>query len=122
MQEVLLQFKLQQVWILVYLPFGKKAISTKWVFRNKRDERSIVVKNKSRLVAQGNRQEEGINYDEVFAPVARIEAIRMWLKLYNFEELMDIVPKLVTKIKTLETKLQQTKITYGKAVLTLVKR
>ncbi|GJZ28421.1 putative ribonuclease H-like domain-containing protein [Tanacetum coccineum] len=70
-------FKLQQVWILVDLPFGKKAIGTKWVFRNKRDERSIVVKNKARLVAQGHRQEEGIDYDEVFAPVARIEAIRL---------------------------------------------
>ncbi|GJQ90045.1 putative ribonuclease H-like domain-containing protein [Tanacetum coccineum] len=70
-------FKLQQVWILVDLPFGKKAIGTKWVFRNKRDERSIVVKNKARLVAQGHRQEEGIDYDEVFAPVARIEAIRV---------------------------------------------
>ncbi|GKA28634.1 hypothetical protein Tco_0714879 [Tanacetum coccineum] len=45
MQEELLQFKLQQVWVLVDLPFGKKAIGTKWVFRNKRDERSIVVKN-----------------------------------------------------------------------------
>ncbi|GJX87676.1 putative ribonuclease H-like domain-containing protein [Tanacetum coccineum] len=72
MQEELLQFKLQQVWILVDLPFGKKAIGTKWVFRNKRDERSIVVKNKARLVAQGHRQEEGIDYDEVFAPVADI--------------------------------------------------
>ncbi|GJW94221.1 putative ribonuclease H-like domain-containing protein [Tanacetum coccineum] len=58
------------VWILVDLPFGKKEIGTKWVFINKRDERSIVVKNKARLVAQGHRQEEGIDYDEVFAPVA----------------------------------------------------
>ncbi|GJW27305.1 putative ribonuclease H-like domain-containing protein [Tanacetum coccineum] len=76
MQEESLQFKLQKVWILVDLPSGKKAIGTKWVFKNKRDERSIVVKNKARLVAQGFRQEEGIDYDEVFAPVARIEAIR----------------------------------------------
>ncbi|GJZ82490.1 putative ribonuclease H-like domain-containing protein [Tanacetum coccineum] len=53
MQEELLQFKLQQVWILLDLPFGKNAIGTKWVFRNKRDERSIVVKNKARLIAQG---------------------------------------------------------------------
>ncbi|GJX05331.1 putative ribonuclease H-like domain-containing protein [Tanacetum coccineum] len=67
MQEELLQFKLQKVWILFDLPSGKKEIGTKWVFRNKRDERSIVVKNKARLVAQGFRQEEGINYDEVFA-------------------------------------------------------
>ncbi|GJV66756.1 putative ribonuclease H-like domain-containing protein [Tanacetum coccineum] len=56
MQKEFLQFKLQKVWILVDLPFGKKAIGTKWVFRNKRDERSIVVKNKARLVAQGFRQ------------------------------------------------------------------
>ncbi|GJY19971.1 putative ribonuclease H-like domain-containing protein [Tanacetum coccineum] len=57
----LLQFKLQKVWILVDLPFGKKTIGTKWVFRNKRDERSIVVKNKARLVAQGFKHEEGID-------------------------------------------------------------
>ncbi|GJR37282.1 putative ribonuclease H-like domain-containing protein [Tanacetum coccineum] len=76
MQEELLQFKLQKVWILVDLPSRKKAIVTKWVFKNKRDERSIVVKNKARLIAQGFRQEEGIDYDEVFAPVAKIEAIR----------------------------------------------
>ncbi|GJQ89290.1 putative ribonuclease H-like domain-containing protein [Tanacetum coccineum] len=58
MQEELLQFKLQQVWILVDLPNGKKAIGTKWVFRNKKDERGIVIRNKARLVAQGHRQEE----------------------------------------------------------------
>ncbi|GKD97962.1 putative ribonuclease H-like domain-containing protein, partial [Tanacetum coccineum] len=59
MQEELLQFKLQQVWILVDLPSGKRAIGTKWVFRNKKDERGIVIRNKARLVAQGHRQEEG---------------------------------------------------------------
>ncbi|GJT11761.1 putative ribonuclease H-like domain-containing protein [Tanacetum coccineum] len=52
-------------------------IGTKWVYRNKRDERGVVVRNKARLVAQGYTQEEGIDYDEVFAPVARIEAIRL---------------------------------------------
>ncbi|GJT25867.1 putative ribonuclease H-like domain-containing protein [Tanacetum coccineum] len=76
MQEELLQFKLQQVWVLVDLPHGMKVIGTKWVYRNKRDERGVVVRNKARLVAQGYTQEEGIDYDEVFAPVARIEAIR----------------------------------------------
>ncbi|GJQ90636.1 putative ribonuclease H-like domain-containing protein [Tanacetum coccineum] len=59
MQEELLQFKLQQVWILVDLPIGKRVIGTKWVFRNKKDERGIVIRNKARLVAQGHRQEEG---------------------------------------------------------------
>ncbi|GJS08292.1 ribonuclease H-like domain-containing protein [Tanacetum coccineum] len=53
-----------------------KVIGTKWVYRNKRDKRGVVVRNKARLVAQGYTQEEGIDYDEVFAPVARIEAIR----------------------------------------------
>ncbi|GJZ54124.1 putative ribonuclease H-like domain-containing protein [Tanacetum coccineum] len=67
MQEELLQFKLLNVWTLVDLPKGKKAIGTKWVFRNKKDQRGIVVRNKARLVAQGHRQEEGIDYDEVFA-------------------------------------------------------
>ncbi|GJY44141.1 putative ribonuclease H-like domain-containing protein [Tanacetum coccineum] len=76
MQEELLQFKLQQVWVLVDLPHGVKVIGTKWVYKNKRDERGVVVRNKARLVAQGYTQEEGIDYDEVFAPVARIEAIR----------------------------------------------
>ncbi|GJR09209.1 putative ribonuclease H-like domain-containing protein [Tanacetum coccineum] len=62
----------------------KKVIGTKWVFRNKRDERSIVVKNKARLVAQGFRQEERIDYDEVFAPVAKIEVIRLFLAFASF--------------------------------------
>ncbi|GJX04606.1 putative ribonuclease H-like domain-containing protein [Tanacetum coccineum] len=84
MQEELLQFKLLNVWTLVDLPHGKKVIGTKWVFRNKRDQRGIVVRNKARLVAQGHRQEEGIDYDEVFAPVARIEAIRLFLAFASF--------------------------------------
>ncbi|GJS66070.1 putative ribonuclease H-like domain-containing protein, partial [Tanacetum coccineum] len=58
MQDELLQFKIQKVWILVDLPYGKKAIGTKWVYRNKKDERGVVVRNKARLVAQGHRQEE----------------------------------------------------------------
>ncbi|GJY45849.1 putative ribonuclease H-like domain-containing protein [Tanacetum coccineum] len=78
MQEEPIQFKLQQVWILVDLPIGKRAIRTKWVFKNKKDERGIVIRNKERLVAQGHRQEEVIDYEEVFAPVARIEAIRLF--------------------------------------------
>ncbi|GJS07439.1 putative ribonuclease H-like domain-containing protein [Tanacetum coccineum] len=67
-----------------YLPYGKKAIGTKWVYRNKKDERGVVVRNKARLVAQGHRQEEGIDYDEVFAPVARIEAIRIFLAFASY--------------------------------------
>ncbi|GJW37553.1 putative ribonuclease H-like domain-containing protein [Tanacetum coccineum] len=66
------------------LPYGKKAIGTKWVYQNKKDERGVVVRNKARLVAQGHRQEEGIDYDEVFAPVARLEAIRIFLAFASY--------------------------------------
>ncbi|GJZ28661.1 putative ribonuclease H-like domain-containing protein [Tanacetum coccineum] len=62
---------------LVDLHHGNEGYWHKWVYRNKRDERGVVVRNKARLVAQGYTQEEGIDYDEVFAPVARIEAIRV---------------------------------------------
>ncbi|GJY46784.1 putative ribonuclease H-like domain-containing protein [Tanacetum coccineum] len=85
MQEELLQLKLQDVWTLVDLPNRKRAIGTKWVFRNKKDEREIVIRNKARLVAQGYTQEEGIDYNEVFAPVARIEAIRLFLAYASFK-------------------------------------
>ncbi|GJV00162.1 ribonuclease H-like domain, reverse transcriptase, RNA-dependent DNA polymerase [Tanacetum coccineum] len=85
-QEELLQFKLQEVWTLVELPNGKRAIETKWVFRNKKDERGILIKNKARLVAQGYTQEEGIDYDEVFAPIARIKAIRLFLAYALFKD------------------------------------
>nr|GFB73041.1 putative ribonuclease H-like domain-containing protein [Tanacetum cinerariifolium] len=86
MQEELLQFKLLKVWTLVDLPKDKWAIGTKWVYRNKKDERRIVIKNKARLVAQGHTQEEGIDYDEVFTPVARIEDIRLFLAYASFKD------------------------------------
>ncbi|GJV79035.1 putative ribonuclease H-like domain-containing protein [Tanacetum coccineum] len=70
MQEELLQFKLQQVWILVDLPSGKRAIGTKWAFRNKKDERGIMISNKARLVAQGHRQEEDPDHpDKIYKVV-----------------------------------------------------
>ncbi|GKB43577.1 ribonuclease H-like domain-containing protein [Tanacetum coccineum] len=86
MQDELLQFKLQKVWTLVDLPYGKRAIGTKWIYRNRKDERGIVVRNKARLVAQGYTQEEGIDYDEVFSPVVRIEAIRLFLAYASFKD------------------------------------
>nr|GEY36273.1 hypothetical protein [Tanacetum cinerariifolium] len=64
-KDELLQFKLQQVWTLVDLPYGKRAIGTKWIYINKKDERGIVVRNKARLVAYVYTQEEGIDYDEM---------------------------------------------------------
>nr|GEU68475.1 uncharacterized mitochondrial protein AtMg00810-like [Tanacetum cinerariifolium] len=91
MQEELIQFKMQKVWVLVDLSYGKRAIGTKRVFRNKKDERGIVVRNKARLVAQGHTQKDGIDFEEVFAPVVRIEAIRkksMFDNLYDLKTLI----------------------------------
>nr|GEW13032.1 hypothetical protein [Tanacetum cinerariifolium] len=76
----------KQVWTLVDLPNGKREIETKWIYKNKKDEKGILVRNKGRLVAQGYNQEEGINYDEVFAVVARIEAIRLFLAYASFKD------------------------------------
>nr|GEW48452.1 uncharacterized mitochondrial protein AtMg00810-like [Tanacetum cinerariifolium] len=84
MQEDLLQFKIQNVWTLVNCPKGVRPIGTKWVLKNKKDERRIVIRNKARLVAQGHTQEEGIDYNEVFIPVARIEAIKLFLAYASF--------------------------------------
>ncbi|GKC60845.1 putative ribonuclease H-like domain-containing protein [Tanacetum coccineum] len=97
MQEELLQFKSQKVWTLVNLPNGKSAIGTKWVFRKKKDERGIAVRNKARLVAQGYTQEEGIDYDKVFAPIARIEAIRLFFAYASF-----IDPRFLDKVYKVE--------------------
>nr|GEX43605.1 retrovirus-related Pol polyprotein from transposon TNT 1-94 [Tanacetum cinerariifolium] len=60
-------------------PKGKTIIKTKWIFNNKKDESSLVIRNKARLVAIGYSQQEGIDYDETFAPVAQIEAMRLFL-------------------------------------------
>nr|GFC11243.1 putative ribonuclease H-like domain-containing protein [Tanacetum cinerariifolium] len=79
MQEELLQFKIHNVWILANCPEGVRPIGIKWVLKNKKDEKGIVIRNKARLVAQGHTQDEGIDYEEVFAPVLRIEAIQLFL-------------------------------------------
>jgi hypothetical protein len=79
MHEELENFERNQVWELVDPPQGCKPIGTKWVWKNKEREKGEVVRNKSRLVAQGFSQKEGIDYEETFAPVARLEAIRILL-------------------------------------------
>jgi len=67
------------VWNLVLKPTFHKSIGTKWVFQNKLDESDIIVRNKARLFVKGYNQEEGIDYDETYSPVARLEAIRLLL-------------------------------------------
>nr|GFB26501.1 hypothetical protein [Tanacetum cinerariifolium] len=78
MQGELDQFARLKVWRLVPRPEGKSVIKTKWIFKNKKDESSLVIRNKARLVEVGYSQQEGTDYDETFAPVARIEAIRLF--------------------------------------------
>nr|GEW73482.1 retrovirus-related Pol polyprotein from transposon TNT 1-94 [Tanacetum cinerariifolium] len=79
MQEELLQFKMLDVWVLVLAPDNISPLTLKWLFKNKHDEEQTVIRNKSRLVVRGYRQEEGIDFEESFASVARMEAIRIFL-------------------------------------------
>ncbi|GKE88992.1 retrovirus-related pol polyprotein from transposon TNT 1-94, partial [Tanacetum coccineum] len=79
MQEELNQFISNDVWELVPNPMDMTIIRTKWVYRNKLDKNGIVTRNKARLIAQGYNQQEGIDYDETYAPVARLESIRILL-------------------------------------------
>ncbi|GJT54899.1 retrovirus-related pol polyprotein from transposon TNT 1-94 [Tanacetum coccineum] len=76
--------KRNKVWTLVPALYGKNIIGSKWVFRNKRDETGIVIKNKARLVAQSYNQQEGIDYDVTFAPIVRLEAIRIFLAFATY--------------------------------------
>ncbi|GJS21151.1 retrovirus-related pol polyprotein from transposon TNT 1-94 [Tanacetum coccineum] len=79
MQEELNQFIANDVWELIHQPRNMTIIGTKWIFRNKLDKNDIVSRNKARLVAQGYNQQEGIDYNETYASVARIESIRILL-------------------------------------------
>jgi hypothetical protein len=79
MHEELNNFAHNEVWELVKRPSDHNVIGTKWVFQNKQDENKVIVRNKSRLVVQGYTQIEGLDFDETFAPVTRLEAIRILL-------------------------------------------
>jgi hypothetical protein len=93
MQEKLNNFTRNEVWHLVPRP-NQNVVGTKWVFRNKQDEHGVVTRNKARLVAKGYSQVEGLDFDETYAPVARLESIRILLsyatyhgfKLYQMDE------------------------------------
>jgi hypothetical protein len=78
MQEELNNFKRNEVWSLVPCP-KQNVVGTKWVFRNKQDEHRVVTRNKARLVAKGYAQVTGLDFEETFAPVARLESIRILL-------------------------------------------
>ena len=79
MHEELKQFARNEVWFLVPKTAEMNIIGSKWVFRNKLDEDGMITRNKARLVFTGYNQEEGIDYGETFAPVARLEAMRLLL-------------------------------------------
>ncbi|MGI4416855.1 reverse transcriptase domain-containing protein, partial [Klebsiella pneumoniae] len=79
MEEELGQIEKNNTWILVPRPKNKNVIGTKWVFRNKLNEEGKVVRNKARLVCKGYSQKERVDYNETFAPVARLEAVRLFL-------------------------------------------
>nr|GFD13664.1 retrovirus-related Pol polyprotein from transposon TNT 1-94 [Tanacetum cinerariifolium] len=102
MQEELDQFARLKVWRLVHRPKGKSVIKTKWIFKNKKDECSLAIRNKARLVAVGYSQQEGIDYDETFAPVARIESIRLFLAYAAYKDFivfqMDIKTTFLNEI------------------------
>ncbi|GKG32751.1 retrovirus-related pol polyprotein from transposon TNT 1-94, partial [Tanacetum coccineum] len=105
MQEELNQFYRNKVWTLVPFPYGKISIGSKWVFKNKKYEHGIITKNKARLVAQGYSQEEGIDYDETFAPVARMEAIGIFLAFVTYMNF--IVFQMDVKSAFLNVKLKE---------------
>ncbi|KAL9259481.1 Retrovirus-related Pol polyprotein from transposon RE2-like protein [Drosera capensis] len=85
MQEELNEFERNEVWYLTPRPKNYPIVGCKWVFGNKSHENGTVIRNKARLVAKGYSQEEGIDFDETFAPIARLEAIRMFLAYAAYE-------------------------------------
>ncbi|GJU95041.1 retrovirus-related pol polyprotein from transposon TNT 1-94 [Tanacetum coccineum] len=89
MQDELNQFERLQVWELIPRPEGKNVIALKWLWKNKCDAKNIVVRNKTRLVAKGYKQEEGIDFEESFAPVARLEAVRIEVYVSQPEGFID---------------------------------
>ena len=85
MQEEMSSIQENNTWSLVNLPDGQRAIGLKWVFKVKKDSNGAVVKHKARLVAKGYVQQQGIDFKEVFAPVARMESVRLLIALAAYE-------------------------------------
>ncbi|CAA6656933.1 unnamed protein product [Spirodela intermedia] len=85
MEEEMASIEENRTWSLVDLPHGRRAIGLKWVYKVKRDENGAVAKYKARLVVKGYAQRQGIDYDEVFAPVARLDTVRLLIALAAHE-------------------------------------
>eukprot|EP00253_Pinus_taeda_P031507 PITA_31507 len=86
MDEELERIENKNTWELVPRPKDKNVIGTKWIFKNKLNENGEIIRNKARLVCKGYAQQEGIDFEETFALVARLEAIRMFLALSSFQK------------------------------------
>eukprot|EP00253_Pinus_taeda_P003419 PITA_03419 len=86
MDEELEQIEKNITWELVPRPKDKNVIGTKWIFKNKLNENGEVIRNKARIIFKGYVQQEGIDFEESFAPVARLEAIKMFLALSSFQK------------------------------------
>ena len=86
MSEELEHIEKNNTWELVPRPHDKNIIATKWIFKNKLNENGEVIRNKGGLVCKGYAQQEGIDFEETFAPLARLEAIRMFLALFSFQK------------------------------------
>ncbi|XP_010476022.1 PREDICTED: uncharacterized protein LOC104755356 [Camelina sativa] len=113
MEEELEQFERNDVWELVRRPIDVNIIGTKWIFKNKIDESGVVVHNKARLVAQGYRRIEGVDFEETFAPVARLESIRLFIGMaciLNFKVFqMDVKSAFLNGILQEEVYVEQRK-------------
>nr|GFA23501.1 retrovirus-related Pol polyprotein from transposon TNT 1-94 [Tanacetum cinerariifolium] len=93
MQEELNEFQRLEVWELVPRPDKVTVITLKWIYKVKLDELGGILKNKARLVARGYRQEEGIDFEESFAPVSRLEAIRIFLAYAAHKNMISQSPR-----------------------------
>ncbi|GJS78264.1 putative ribonuclease H-like domain-containing protein [Tanacetum coccineum] len=118
MQEELLQFKRLDVWVLVPPPNNIKPLTLKWLFENKHDEENTVIQNKTRLVVRGYRQEEGIDFEESFAPVSKMEAIRIFLA-YAAHKSFTVFQWTSGKTLTVEKPSSSGNISSGKLSLTV---
>ncbi|GJR47322.1 putative ribonuclease H-like domain-containing protein [Tanacetum coccineum] len=119
MQDEIHEFDQLEVWELVPRPVYVMVIALKWIYKVKLDEYGDVLKNKARLVAKGYRQEEGINFEESFAPVALIEAIRIFIANVTSKNM--VIYQMDVKTAFLNGDLQEHLILLGELILLIPK-